>query len=401
MSASPPIDAPPHAQADGPGPPLADARSHAADPPPAAGKPSAAEAPPRNRTWKPAANSLAAVLIFSAVIICGVLLVLAAFSLPPFKTPVQRTEDAYVYGHTTVISPEVSGYVWQVRVDDFAQVKGGEVLVVIDPRTYAQSVEQAKATVDQRRTDLANNAQTLQKSLADVKSADAAVASAEAQLVHAQSDLKRSQDLVRDGSISQRENDQNVATVRQAEAGVKQAGANRDTAVEQVRSVQVNTGALKAQVGAALAQQHSAELQLERTAIHAPQDGQISEVGVHVGQYVTEGTQLFFLVPPERWVTANYKEDQTRHMAPGQRAWFTVDALGSARIWGRVARLSPATGSQFAVLKPDNATGNFTKVPQRISVRILVDDHQPLASRLKPGMSVEASVDTTGGPVAR
>ena len=100
-------------------------------------------------------------------------------------------------------------------------------------------------------------------------------------------------------------------------------------------------------------------------------------------------------------MTANYKEDQTRHMAPGQRAWFTVDALGSTRIWGRVARLSPATGSQFAVLKPDNATGNFTKVPQRISVRILVDDHQPLALRLKPGMSVEASVDTTGGPVAR
>ena len=402
MSATPPTQGPPPPhQANGAAAPLADARSHVADPAPAAGKPGEAEAPPRRRTWRPAANSLPAILIFSAVIICGVLLVLAAFSLPPFKTPVQRTEDAYVYGHTTVISPEVSGYVWQVRVEDFAKVKGGQVLVVIDPRTYAQQVEQAKATVNQRQTDLANNAQTLQKSLADVKAADAAVTSAEAQLIHAQSDLKRSLDLVRDGSISQRENDQNVAAVRQAQAGVKQAEANRDTAIEQVRSVQVNTGALKAQVEAALAQQHSAELQLERTTIHAPQEGQLSEVDVHVGQYVTEGTQLFFLVPPERWVTANFKEDQTRHMAAGQRAWFTVDALGSARIWGRVTRLSPATGSQFAVLKPDNATGNFTKVPQRISVRILVDDHQSLALRLKPGMSVEASVDTTGGPDAR
>ena len=163
----------------------------------------------------------------------------------------------------------------------------------------------------------------------------------------------------------------------------------------------MNTAALAAAVEAARAQQQSAQIQLDHTVISAPQDGQLSEVGVHAGQLVTAGAQLFDLVPPERWVTANYKEGQTRHMAVGQPAWFTVDALGHARIRGRVTRMSPATGSQFEILKPDNATGNFTKVPQRISVRILVDDHQPAAARLKPGMSVEAHVDTTGGPGVR
>ena len=206
---------------------------------------------------------------------------------------------------------------------------------------------------------------------------------------------------MRDGSISRRENDSNVAAVRSAAAGVLQARANRASAVEQVRSAQVNTASLAAAAEQARAQLHAAQLQLQRTVIHAPQDGQLSELGVRVGQYVTAGSQLFFLVPGERWITANYKELQTRHMAPGQAAWFTVDALGHARIHGHVTRMSPATGSQFSVLRPDNATGNFTKVPQRIGVRIEPDAGQPLVARLKPGMSVEAHVDTTGGPVAR
>ena len=382
---------------------LHDARSHAGAPDADAGKPAAPqqEPPPAKRTWRPAANSLAVMLIFSAVIVAGVLLVLAAFRLPPFATADEETDDAYVYGYTTVISPEVSGYVLQVRVDDFVQVRRGQVLVLIDPSSYAQAVQQAKANVDARRTDLANNAQTLRKSQADVDAADAAIESAQAKLARAQSELRRTEDLVRDGSVSQRENEQSVASVREDEADVKQARARRETAVEQVRSVEVNTAALAAAVEAAQAQQRSAQIQLDHTVISAPQDGQLGEVGVHVGQSVAAGTQLFDLVPPERWVTANYKEGQTRHMAAGQHAWFTVDALGHARIRGHVSRMSPATGSQFEILKPDNATGNFTKVPQRISVRILVDDHQPAAARLKPGMSVEAHVDTTGGPSVR
>ena len=382
---------------------LHDARSYASKPPPESkpAGPPPEDKPAPKRTWRPAAHSIATVLIFTVVIIAGVLLVLAAFRLPPFATADEETDDAYVYGYTTVISPEVSGYVMQVRVDDFAQVRRGQVLILIDPSSYAAAVAQAKANVDGREAELANNTQAYRKSLADVHAADASVTSAEARLARAGAEARRTMDLVRDGSVSQRENEQSIASAREAAANVQEAQAKRETAVEQVRSVEVNTETLAAAVEAAKAQQQSAQLQLDRTVISAPQDGQLSEVGVHVGQLVSAGSQLFDLVPPERWVTATFKEGQTRHMAAGQRAWFTVDALGHARIWGRVTRMSPATGSQFEVLKPDNATGNFTKVPQRISVRILVDDHQRLALRLKPGLSVEAHVDTTGGPVAR
>ncbi len=115
---------------------------------------------------------------------------------------------------------------------------------------------------------------------------------------------------------------------------------------------------------------------------------------MRVGQYVTAGSQLMFLVPADVWVIANLKEAQTAHVAVGQRASFTVDGLNNARLTGRVERISPATGSEFAVLKSDNATGNFTKVPQRIAVRIRIDANQPLAARLRPGMSVQARVDT-------
>ena len=382
---------------------LHDARSHAGAPPPPnkpAGPPPG-EQPQPKRTWRPAANSIAVVVIFAVVIVAGVLLVLAAFRLPPFVTAVEETEDAYVYGYTTVISPEVSGYVMQVRVDDFAQVRRGQVLVLIDPSSYAAAVKQAKANVDAREAELANNTQNYRKSLADVHAADASISSADAKLARARAEALRTMDLVRDGSVSKRENEQSIASEREAAADVQEAQARRETAIEQVRSVEVNTLTLSAAVEAAKAQQQSAQIQLDHTIISAPQDGQLSEVGAHVGQSVAAGSQLFDLVPADRWVTANFKEGQTRHMAAGQRAWFTVDALGHARIWGRVTRMSPATGSQFEVLKPDNATGNFTKVPQRISVRIRVDDHQRLAARLKPGMSVEAHVDTTGGPVAR
>jgi multidrug resistance efflux pump len=135
--------------------------------------------------------------------------------------------------------------------------------------------------------------------------------------------------------------------------------------------------------------------------VRAPESGRLSEVGVRVGQYVTAGSQLMFLVPPETWVIANYKEAQTARMAVGQPASFTVDGLANARLTGHVERLSPAAGSEFAVLKADNATGNFTKVPQRIAVRIKIDPGQPLAARLRPGMSVQTRIDTSSGPQIR
>jgi len=199
---------------------------------------------------------------------------------------------------------------------------------------------------------------------------------------------------VKDGSISARERDQTLAALRAAEAQVRQAQATSEIARQDIRTVDVGRGGLEAQVEAARAQLRLAEIDLDNTLIRAPESGQIGEVGVRLGQYVTNGVQLVSLVPGDRWVIANFKEAQTRRVRAGQKAVLHVDALGGAEVKGHVEGLAPAAGSEFAVLKPDNATGNFVKVPQRIGVRIAIDPGQPIAARLRPGMSVEARVDT-------
>jgi multidrug resistance efflux pump len=134
--------------------------------------------------------------------------------------------------------------------------------------------------------------------------------------------------------------------------------------------------------------------------VRAPREGRVGEVGVKLGQYVVPGTLLMAVVPSQVWVVANFKERQTARMVAGQSATLRVDALADATLTGHIERISPATGSEFSVIKPDNATGNFTKVPQRLLVRITIDSGQPLAERLRPGMSVLASVDTASAPLA-
>lgn len=298
------------------------------------------------------------VILLAAV---AVFAVLAAWHLPPFADGIETTENAYVRGLTMVVAPQVSGYVVAVEVRDYDQVRAGQVLVRVDDRIYRARVAAARATLSAQIASLDN---------------------ARAQLLRARADMARVNDLVSDGSVSIRERDQTVATLRQAEAQAGQGNRHQ--------------GSFEAQVDAARAQLTLAEIDLEHTVIRATVDGRMSEIGVRLGQYVTNGTQLMSLVPAERWVIANFKEAQLAQMAPGQKASFTVDALSNAHFTGRVERLAPAAGSEFAVLKPDNATGNFVKVPQRIGVRIAIDPGQPLWAQLTPGMSVEASVETRG-----
>jgi multidrug resistance efflux pump len=255
-------------------------------------------------------------------------------------------------------------------------------------------VAQARANLDAQLAALANADQARASRMAGLQGQAAALANAQAQLLRAKADMLRVDDLVRDGSVSMRERDQTLAARALAEAQVRQAEAGSEVARQDIRTVEVGKGGLEAQVEAARALLKLAEIDLGNTTICAPEAGQISEVGVRLGQYVTNGTQLLSLVPAERWVIANYKEAQTAHMAPGQEASVFVDALDGASLTGRVEMLSPAAGSEFSVLKPDNATGNFIKIPQRIGVRIALDPGQPLMERLRPGMSVEARVDT-------
>ncbi|MBB3695159.1 HlyD family secretion protein [Sphingomonas sp. BK580] len=335
--------------------------------------------------------------VVAALTIAAVLAILAVWRVPPFVGADANTENAYVRGRTTIIAPQVSGYVVQVAVRDYQMVPAGSVLARIDERIYRARVAQAHASVRNAEAQLANASQARAARSAELQSQLANVANAQAQLRRALLDMRRASDLVGDGSISARERDQTGAALAQAEAGLRQARAAAAVARENVLTVDVGREGLAAQVEGAKAALRLAEIDLSNTVIRAPEGGQLGEVGVRVGQYVTNGTQLMALVPPDRWVIANYKERQTRGMAPGQRATVSVDALG-ATLRGRVERISPATGSEFAVLKPDNATGNFIKVPQRIGVRIQIDAGQPLARHLRPGMSVEAHVDRAPPP---
>ncbi|WP_156503112.1 HlyD family secretion protein, partial [Tistrella mobilis] len=184
--------------------------------------------------------------------------------------------------------------------------------------------------------------------------------------------------------------DQAVAALAQAEAAV-------EVAKQDLQSVIVGRGTLDAAVEAARAAVRLARIDLDNTRITAPVDGRMGEIGVRLGQYVTAGTQLAAIVPADRWIIANFKETQLSGMRPGQPVSFTVDALPGQSFRGRIERFSPATGSEFAVLKPDNATGNFTKVAQRLPVRIAIDGDQPALDGLAPGLSVVVRVDTEGG----
>jgi multidrug resistance efflux pump len=360
----------------------------------------AAEPAAKARGWAPPRGSARTTGIFVAILVAGVLLAFYAWGLPPFGSAVQTTDNAYVRGQTTVIAPQVNGYVTRVYVQDFQQVRPGDPLVAIDDRIYRQRVQQAQANLQAQGASLDNSQQSQRSSQASVAGQNAAVESARAQLARAQADMRRVNELVAERSLSLRERDQTLAALRQAEAAVRQAEAQRAIAQEQVRTVTVGRGGLEAGVANARAALELARIDLSNATIRAPQGGQVGEVGVRLGQYVTAGTQLLFLVPETVWVVANFKEAQTARIAPGQKATVRVDALDGAELTGRVQQLSPAAGSEFSVIRADNATGNFVKVAQRIAVRIAIDPNQPLARRLRPGMSVEARVDTASKPRA-
>jgi len=347
-------------------------------------------------------------LVVAAVAVAGIALVLHAWALPPFHSDIESTENAYVRGSVTVIAPKVDGYVAEVLVRDFASVEAGQVLVRLDDRNYRQRLAQAQASLAAQQANLANVAQARRMREAGVANAKALLAAAQAQqfnaaaqLGRATADDRRTQALVVDGAVSQREQEQAQSAQRQAEAARRQADAQAEqaraaiqVAQQELRAVDVNRQAIEAAIEGAKAAVQLAEIDLENTRIRAPRAGSAGEIGVKLGQYVTPGTQLLALVPSQVWVVANFKEAQTARMAPGQPAQLQVDGLANARLKGRVEQLAPAMGSEFSVIRADNATGNFTKVPQRLPVRIAVDASDPLASRLRPGMSVIAEVDT-------
>ena len=327
--------------------------------------------------------------------ITGILLILWAWNLGPFASAMVRTDNAYVRGQITVLAPQVNGYVAEVLVHDFEQVKAGQTLVRIDDRIYKEKVNAAQAQLESARAQLANASQTQAQNQANLGSRKASLLAVEAEARRAQADLQRADDLAARGSVSLRERDQARATAELANANVRKARADITIGEQTIQSTTVSRAGLKAQVQAADAQLGLAKIDLANTVVRAPRDGQLGEASVRLGQYVTAGSQLLFLVPKALWVVANFKETQTAHMDVGQPAYFKVDALDGAQLSGHIDEIAPATGSEFSVLRADNATGNFTKVVQRLPIRIAIDPDQPLAARLRPGMSVIVTVDTT------
>lgn len=343
--------------------------------------------PPKRRIWP-------SVVAFSMVALAGVMIVLYAWDLPPFHSTIETTENALVRGQVTIISPQLSGYVVEVKVQDFQQVKKGDLLLKIDDRIYQQRLDQARAQLAAQKAALANNPQSVASAAATVAQNQAAVANAKAQAERAAADLRRVEELAADGSLSARERDSARAARALAASGTAQATAALEIARQSQRSVGVNRASLQAAVANAEAAVQLAEIDLSNTRIVAPRDGQLGQVTVRQGAFVNAGAQLTALVPDQMWIIANLKETQMANIRIGQPVRFTVDALNNARLLGHVERISPASGSEFSVITADNATGNYVKIAQRIPVRITIDPNQELATRLRPGMSVVVSIDS-------
>ena len=356
---------------------------------------------PLSKTIKTSGKTVALMVL---VALAGIALVLRAWSVWPFASAVQTTDNAYVRGQVTQLAPQVSGHVSAVLVQDYQAVKAGEVLARIDERIYRQRVDQANAQIAAARAELANADQTQAQAEAALLASRASLESLQAERTRAGAEQGRVDELSAKGSVSLNERDKVRVSARAAEANVAKGQADIRVSEERIKAAKVGRGGLQAKLQVAEAARELAQIDLDNTVIRAPRDGQLGEVNVKLGQYVAAGTQLMALVPDQLWVVANFKETQVNHMRVGQAATVRVDALG-ATLQAVVERFAPATGSEFSVLRPDNATGNFTKVVQRLPVRLRLLPDQPLAQRLAPGLSVEVSVDTSqpgnaAGPAA-
>jgi membrane fusion protein, multidrug efflux system len=315
------------------------------------------------------------------------------------SSSLQSTDDAYLQADTTPLAAKVPGYVSRVLVQDFQRVHGGDVLVEIVDDDYRAQLDQAEANVAAAGAAITNIEQQerLQETL--IKQAEAEIESSEADVTRFHLETVRQQNLLTNKYGTPQLVEQAVDNEKRAVSALALNRAKLDQQRQQLNVL----GSQKAQTVAALEGQKAArdlaKINLGYTRIVAPVDGMVSERLVRPGQYLSVGTQVISLVPlPKVWVVANYKETQMTNIRTGQKARVTVDAFPGKVLYGYVDSWSPASGAEFALLPPDNATGNFTKVVQRIPVKIVLDPDPSLADLLRPGMSVIATVDTSSKP---
>jgi membrane fusion protein (multidrug efflux system) len=310
---------------------------------------------------------------------------------------IQTTDDAYIKADTTRLSSRVAGAVLTVAVQDFQRIKAGDLLVQIDPADYEAQVAQAEAGVAGAQAAFDNLANQIELQYATIAQGEAQQVSAQAQEVEARQEQERQQSLTQTEAGTRQKLEQATAAYARAQADVR---ASRAVIAEERHQLEVLSGTRKqraADIAAAKATLTAARLKLGYTRVTAPFDGVVGEREVQPNDYVNIGTNLIDVVPlPDVYIIANYKETQLTRVKPGQPVEVKVDSFPREPLRGRVERIAPASGSQFALLPPDNATGNFTKVVQRIPVRIQLDKGQPLLERLLPGMSVVTEINTVG-----
>jgi membrane fusion protein (multidrug efflux system) len=307
---------------------------------------------------------------------------------------IESTDDAYVKADYTTVAPKVAGYIRQVLVSDNDQVKAGQVLARIDDRDFQAALSQARADVKAAEAAITNiDAQiALQQSV--IEQARATMDASQASLDFAVSDAARSARLITNGAGTQSRAEQTQSAREQAAAAVERDRAALVAAQNKVPVLQTQREQSAAQRDRAAAAAQQAELNLSYTDIVAAVDGTVGARSIRVGQYVTSGTQLMAVVPLHAvYVVANFKETQLTYISPGQPVEIKVDSFPDISIKGHVDSVSPASGLEFSLLPPDNATGNFTKIVQRIPVKIVIDD-EPLSGLLRSGMSVEPEIDT-------
>jgi membrane fusion protein (multidrug efflux system) len=305
------------------------------------------------------------------------------------------TDDAYVKADNTTIAPKVSGYLSAVLVDDNQPVKAGQALAHIDDRDFKVALAQAEAGVAAAKARIADRRAALEAQHTLIDSARATVAVDQAQQTFAEQDNRRYATLATDGWGTVQKAQDAAARIAAARAAVTRDLATLANVTKQIDVLTAQLAAAEADLAHARAVQAQAELNLSYATIVSPTDGVVGNRTLRVGQYVQAGTQLMAVVPADSaYIVANYKETQLTHVQAGQPVSISVDMFPGQVFQGRVESLAPASGQEFALLPPDNATGNFTKVVQRIPVKIAFDRSSPLAVVLRPGMSVYPSIDT-------
>ncbi|PDT91994.1 hemolysin D [Bradyrhizobium sp. Y36] len=306
----------------------------------------------------------------------------------------ETTDDAYVKADSTIVAPKVSGYIAKVLVGDNEKVRAGQLLAKIDDRDFKAALEQARADIAAGEASVRNIDAQLELQQPIIEQSTADVAAADANLKFAQEERARYDDLMKSGSGTIQRAQQTDAALRASSAQLQHAKSGLVAAQRKVDVLTTQRAQAAAQLERARAVAQQAALNLSYTEITAPVDGTVGARALRVGQYVQAGTQLMAVVPLDAvYVVANFKETQLTHVRPGQPVELHVDSFRNRTLRGHVDSLSPASGLEFALLPPDNATGNFTKIVQRVPVKIVLDDHS-LIGLLRPGMSAVPTVDT-------